>query len=124
MPIMLQMAQNLNLEELNSFIAWLDDELEERGWSDLQLAKRAGISHPVLSKARSGNQAIGWEACVKIARALDLPPTLVLEKAGLLPESTADPELEELAYLFQQLPEADRQRILAIARTFQPKKGE
>lgn len=120
------MAQILNPDVLSAFIEWLDVELDQRGWSDYKLAKVAHISHPVISKARAGLQPIGWDACVRIADALELPPHLVLEKAGLLPPSPlsqSDPELDELAFLFQQLLEEDRARILSIARTFLPKKG-
>lgn len=112
------MAQSLNLEKLNLFIAWLDNELSNRGWSDSQLAKRAGITHPVLSKARNGTQAIGFEACIKIADALNLPPELVLQNAGLLPQSD-HAESSEISHIYQQLEPEDRQRILDIARVFQ-----
>lgn len=99
------------------FIFWIDEHLERLGWSDRQLALRAGIAPSVISKARSGLRPIGWEACLAIANALNLPPELVLQKAGHLPP-TDQADISELAHLFQQLGPEDRQRVLDIARTF------
>jgi len=109
---------------MNEFISWLDEELNLRGWNDSNLAKRAKLSQSVISKARSGIRPIKWEACISIADALKMPPEIVLRKAGLLPENTSqqsNPEIDELAHLFQQLSADDRKHILSIARTFLPK---
>lgn len=124
---MCQMTRTINATTQDKLMEWIDQQLDANGWNDAELSKRARISHSVLSKFRAGIRPIGWEACVAIADALHVRPEIVLRLANLLPEAPldkSDPELDELAYLFQQLPEADRQRILAIARTFQPKKGE
>ena len=111
------MAKNLNPETLRKFITWLDGETSKRGLSDAQLAKKAGISHPVISKARSGIQPIGWEACVAIATALELPPDTVLIKAGLLPAKAEESPLnDEIIYLMGTLPLDDQTEILNIAR--------
>ena len=114
---MFHVAKNLNPETLSKFLSWLDREMSKKGWSDAQLAKKAGISHPVISKARSGIQPIGWEACVAIATALELPPETVLREAGLLPKKTKeDPLNQEILFLVGKLPLEDQQEILEIAR--------
>lgn len=122
------MTQNLNLEELRAFLVWLDEKLDEKGWSDNQLAKRAGISHPVISKARSEIQPIGYEAGVKIAKALDIPPEILLQKAGLLPAITqAESEDEkELIFIFQQLPPDRQKEFIKMIRVLLPedKRGD
>ena len=100
----------------NAFIEWLDRELADRGWSDNQLAKKAGISHSVISKARAGF-APKWEACEAIADALQQPAEVVFRRAGLLaalPED--DISLTELRHIFALLPEKDRQELVHIAR--------
>lgn len=98
------------------FIEWLDQQLKPLGWSDHQLAKRAGISHSVVSKARAGI-APKWEACMAIAAALDLPAEIVFRRAGLLPEADDTcPELAELHALLVLLPEQDRRELVQIAR--------
>jgi transcriptional regulator with XRE-family HTH domain len=100
----------------DDFIAWLEKELNDRNWSDNQLAKRAGISHSVISKARSGLRP-KWDACEAIAGALQLPVELVFRKAGLLaPRPDDDVNLEEWNYLLSRLPQPEREELLQIAR--------
>lgn len=118
-------TQKVSLQEIDSFMDWLQGELDKRNWSSYELTKRARLSHSVMSKARNDKQPLGYDACIRIAKALELPATLVLQKAGLLPESpleNPDPELDEMAFLFEQLSEEDRTRIISIARTFLTKK--
>lgn len=99
-----------------SFVEWLNGELAERGWSDYHLARLAGISHSVISKARRGSPP-GWEACEAIAAAFGLPAELVFRRAGLLSTRLEqDPNLEEWKAILSQLPEKDRYELLQIAR--------
>jgi transcriptional regulator with XRE-family HTH domain len=100
----------------NDFILWLDAQLSDRNWSDHQLARKAGISHSVISKARRGIPP-KWDACAAIASALDLPPEVVFRQAGLLPPlPPAQGEIEEWRHLLAQLSPKDRYELLQIAR--------
>jgi transcriptional regulator with XRE-family HTH domain len=109
------MTSNFDPEKVNKFLAWLNIQLDAKGWSDYQLAKKAGIAHSVLSKARSGVRPIGWDACVSIAEALDLPPELVLQEAGHLPErKNAGPTLEEANFKLSKLPEWQQKMVLRM----------
>jgi transcriptional regulator with XRE-family HTH domain len=100
----------------HAFVAWLETELAQRRWSYNQLARRAGISHSMLSRVRAG--AIpSWSACHAIAGAFDLPPEQVFRQAGLLePIPNEQAEYEELRRLLSQLSAEDRQELLEIAR--------
>lgn len=97
-------------------IDWLDTRLVERGWTDYALAKRAGLSHTVISKARSGIRP-GWEACTAIAKALDVSPEVILRMAGLLPKPPGyDAGLEELTMLYGQMSADVKEEFLRWAR--------
>jgi len=100
----------------DDFVIWLDKQLSDRNWSDHQLARKAGISHSVISKARRGISP-KWDACVAIATALDLPPEVVFRQVGLLPPlPPAQGEIEEWRHLLAQLSAKDRYELLQIAR--------
>jgi len=104
------------LNESVSFIDWLDGQLIARNWSDHKLARRAGISHSVISKARHGTPP-KWDACMAIAAALDLPPEHVFRHAGLLqPLPDEEGELEEWRHMLARLPKKERYELMQIAR--------
>lgn len=106
----------MSREATSEFIQWLNQELSLRGWSDNQLARQAGISHSVISRARSGILP-KWEACEALATALGLPAEVVFRKAGLLPvEPTDDLRLEEWRHVLARLPEKERSELLRIAQ--------
>lgn len=98
------------------FTDWLDGELAMRGWKDHQLAINAGVSHSVISKARTGITP-KWEACTAIAAALGVSKEFAFRKAGLLdPEADEQADLEEWKAILNQLTEQERYELLRIAR--------
>lgn len=98
---------------------WLDVEGPKRGLNnDRDIALRAGISPSVISKARTGFQPIGWDACVKLAKPFGVSGQSILVLGGHLDAAKDyfDPETEELIEKFAQLDEPGRQEILMILR--------
>jgi len=92
-------------ENVDEFINWFDSELDKLHLSDYQFAAKAGITHPVISKARKGKLP-GWDACLAIATALHVDPIEVFRLAGLLPKrANAKPELERLKFMCENLPD-------------------
>jgi transcriptional regulator with XRE-family HTH domain len=67
------------------FVTWLSKEMEDRGWNNSELARRAGLVPSAVSQVIAGNRGTGPEFCRSVARALHVPPELVFRKAGLLP---------------------------------------
>ncbi|MHB9133540.1 MAG: helix-turn-helix domain-containing protein [Armatimonadota bacterium] len=99
------------------FTAWLQEQLDRRGWDQAELARRSRITNAHISRIMSGENQAGPEASLKIARALHLPPEDVFRHAGLLPRSKATPEgSEELLYYYSNLDKEDQRRVLAMAR--------
>lgn len=70
---------------METFGDWLTTQLDEKGWSQAELARRAHISQPTLSRIISGLRQVGPDAAAAIARALGQPPEKVFRLAGLLP---------------------------------------
>lgn len=106
---------------------WLLRELEDRGWSQSELARRAGIGNATLSRIISGTRDAGPDVARAIAQALGETPEKIYRLAGLLPPplSPQDAELEaavqEIAETLSRLPDGPIREqamasLLAITR--------
>lgn len=103
---------------MNKLSDWLNGELQERSWSMRELGRRSGISQAQISDVINGKINPSANFCIKIAKALKLPPEMVLRRAGILPAlTTAKEEKEILLHYFDQLSPGDQLRLLSIART-------
>lgn len=95
------------------FSEWLSAQLEERGWSQADLAKAAGLTRTAVSqyvnKKRTKPEP---ESMVAIARALHVSPIEVFRMAELLPPGPADDvTLDDWKQILPRLSERD-QKIL------------
>jgi len=89
----------------------LTRQLDRRGWSQRELARRARMSHTTVSKVLSGRLAPSYEFCRAVAGVLGLPRESVLRWAGLLPALADDDDeaaLRELMALLRELSPAGR----------------
>lgn len=92
---------------------WLKKELNKRGMNQAELSRRSGISAGHITKVLNGERGLGEQALKGIAEAFHVPPELVFRKAGLLPDVPRNDEMrEELVFLFDMLPENEKQIIL------------
>jgi transcriptional regulator with XRE-family HTH domain len=100
------------------FIEWLNQQEKLTGLSDYEISKRGGFSHSAISRVRTGITP-GYEICARIAAVLNVSPTTVFRKAGLMSDATTDQvRLEDWDYLLSQLPaeEADELRRIALMK--------
>lgn len=105
-----------------AFWAWLDAQLDTRGWSDRELADNAGIANSVISKARSGIQPIGYDACKAIGTALGVTDEFILRLAGLINKPTGwTAERDEWAGLIEGEDENTIRRWTAAIRAMKEK---
>lgn len=113
------------MTDMETFVDWLNNELNTKGWSYSELARRGGITHTSISQIINEKRQPGLKVARGIAKALDTPLVMILRKAGLLsPEPEGTPTSRELLYMFMQLDDEDQERILSITRTFlEEKKG-
>lgn len=99
------------------FVDWLNAELEARGWSNSELARRAGVVPSTVSMVISGHSKPGVDFCLGVARALNEPPEKVFRLAGLLPSKpSGDPGLEELSFYYHHLPTDLRRQLRLTAK--------
>ena len=55
---------------MNDFFIWINKEVKKRGWTNAELARRAGISNASISNTMNGHNVVTWDFCAAIARAL------------------------------------------------------
>jgi transcriptional regulator with XRE-family HTH domain len=114
---------NENRSAGKKFIEWLDHGERRMGWTDYQLAKKAKISHSMLSRARNDGIPPKWDALKKIADALDSPPTAAFRAAGLMPPITEDEVDKELVeFIVSRLSQDDRKEGLTYLRFLREQK--
>ena len=100
-----------------SFVTWLLTEMDVRGWTNSELARRANLVPSTISMVVSQQKRPGLEFCVGVAQAFGLPPEDVLRAAGLIP-SIPGPiaEEREMITILRTLPAAIRRTIVTMLR--------
>jgi len=70
------------MSDKNSFAEWLDAELQNRGWSRSEAARRGGISSSILDKVINGHSQPGLAFYKGLAKAFNMSLVDVLARAG------------------------------------------
>lgn len=101
---------------MSSFISWIDEELNIRGWSQNELARRMGFTSASVSRTMTQQNNITYEFCVGIAKAFVMDKEDVLVRAGLLNPRTRTIEGDEIQRIYNELPPEERKGILDFAK--------
>jgi transcriptional regulator with XRE-family HTH domain len=103
--------------ENESFINWINQELDKREWSQADLARIAHLSPGGISHILTGTRKPGIDVCEKIAKAFKIPADEVFRIANLLPpKPKTDPITEDFLFTLQFLTDEDRQELLELAK--------
>jgi transcriptional regulator with XRE-family HTH domain len=103
---------------MKDFVTWLTDEMNARGWTNSELARRAGVRQSTVSMVISGHNKPGDDLCLGIARAFHVPAEEVFRRAGILPPLPApenDITFDELLSYMKRLSAEDRKDVLEYA---------
>ena len=77
-------------------LKFINDELNVREWSQRELARRANVSHTLVSNVLSSKMPPSWDFCAGVAKAFGKRPEDIFILAGLLPPTFGKlPELSE-----------------------------
>ncbi len=100
------------------FVNWLIAQMQERNWSQADLARESGINkqsiHYYLTESAKPPHA---HALAKIAYALKLPAEEVYRAAGFLPSPPDINEtIEEILYEMEGMSKQDQEEVLAFVR--------
>lgn len=111
---------------MDHFIVWLEEQLQERGWTQAEFARRTRrISKAQVSRVLGGIQQPGRDFLEGTANALGESRYTILREAGLLPpepEPTAG--LHEAIELLGQLNEEERGTAIAVVRAILERGGD
>jgi transcriptional regulator with XRE-family HTH domain len=107
------MTGGYNYTMENDFVTWLNTELQSRGWSNAELARRADIAPSAISMVLSGTREPSADFCIAVANALHRPVEEALYAAGLLP-TYVDASARRVGYLVSQLPPHLRKYFVAM----------
>jgi len=101
----------------NEFGEWLKDRIKSSGKTQKEFAQIIGLEQPQLSRIITGQRGTSDEVLNSIASVLGDPPEMVFRKAGKLPHRSLPTEQkEELAYLFDQLSDKEKEFYLNFLR--------
>ena len=96
---------------------WIIEEVDKRGWSYNELARRADLAPSTVSMVLSRQRRPGEHFCKGIARAFNVPVETVFRYAGILkPIPDLDANAEAMLHLFRNLPLDEQDRVLTIMR--------
>ena len=101
---------------MSKFTQWLNTELNQRGWSRSEAARRGGISASMFDKVINGRANPGLEFCKGVARAFEMPLEDVLRLASILPPLDDSPETEQLLRHISHIADEDKAVLLHIAQ--------
>lgn len=97
----------------NQFAEWLQGQIDLRGWTQSELARRAGVTPPTINRILSQERLPGVDLCRGIARAFGISEIGVLRMAGLATDKPiVDEQGENLLVEFYRLSDEDRQFVL------------
>ena len=113
---------------METFAQWINQELDQRGWSRNEAARRGGISDSMFSKVISGYANPGIDFCRGVSRAFGMPLEDVFRLAGILPKPVvtivaerrpshpiSNNLSERLARAFGRLELHDQERLVDLA---------
>jgi transcriptional regulator with XRE-family HTH domain len=103
---------------MESFEQWLNKQLNDRGWSQSEAARRSGISASMFSQVISGVANPGIDFLDGVARAFGITRREVYARAGRIePEPSSDtPSAKDLLTYFSTLMPEHQQSVIQHAK--------
>ena len=100
---------------MEDFATWLVSELEKRGWSRAEAARRGGISSVAIDRVVNGSMNPGYRFTRGIAQAFGISDEEVARRAGLLPKMGEWPaRLNDLARRVTDLADVEQQTVMDV----------
>lgn len=99
------------------FPTWLQNQLNERGWSQSDLANRAKIHRQVVWAYLNRRKKPGTDILKKIAKALDVPVEQIYQVTGMLaPEPESDILTKTIMHLINDLDNDEKSEVIEYVK--------
>lgn len=109
------LSVELGIKVMN-FSEWLRNELKQRGWSQTELASRAGLATGTISNILADRRNPDHGTLIKFAKGLTLPVETVYAAAGYLPNrNPRDASFNQILDLMKNMTEEERKELLSYA---------
>ena len=100
----------------NNLSTFMNEELNKRGWSQRELARRSGLSPTSISEVMSGKRGPGKRFCRAIANALQVPTERIFQEAGIITPPPDTSLFNELINVAKNLSEENQQKLVEYAQ--------
>lgn len=105
----------------NPFVEWLEEELKNRNWKSIDLAREADLPAQSISQILNRKRNVGRKLAERVAHALGYPEDFIFQKAGLFTSDqgglSGDEEaIVEIRRLMADMDESGRKNALVILR--------
>ena len=102
---------------MSNFSDWLEQELNERGLSQSELARRAGVTRAAINGVLSGARGPGVDLVKGIAKAFNIPAEEVFRHADILPPTvTKNALIERILLEIEDLPKEEKENVLEYVK--------
>lgn len=104
------------MTEMPEITVFLNEQIEKRGWSISEFARRMGVSQTLASDVLNGKVKGGPSAkfVIRAAEALDVDPVWLLRLADILPSERPSVQEEEEAIRLLRSLSPDRRSLILI----------
>ena len=105
----------MNVEDLSG---WLLKTLEDKGWTQSELARKSGVNQVTISRILNGDRGMGIDVAVKLADTFGIEREEILKRMGVLRPSppTDTPTIAQMLAEFAQLSGEEQEQILKQVR--------
>ncbi|MFN8489877.1 MAG: helix-turn-helix transcriptional regulator [Caldilineaceae bacterium] len=95
---------------------FLNEELNKRGWSQRELARRANLSPTSISEVMASKRGPGKRFCQAVAKALQVPPERIFQAAGIIDPPPTTQLFTELTTIAKSLNEQNQKKLIEYAQ--------
>ena len=95
------------------YINWLKEQLRSKGLRQSEFARMAHVDPAVVSNILTGKRGPGFDTCSAFASALQMPPEIVFEAAGLMKprDRTRDSYIKEIESIYAKFNQENKREI-------------